>query len=53
MPESNIIFLTDSSILDDFLIAQRFGEISYLKPKNSEFKSTNLDDLDSIINTSK
>jgi len=39
--------------LDDFLIAQRFGEISYLKPKNSEFKSTNLDDLDSIISTSK
>lgn len=30
--------------LDDFIIHQRFGDIEYLKPKQSEFKSTRLDD---------
>jgi tellurite resistance protein len=54
--EKEKTFVNDLRIhlgLDDFLIEQRFGEISYLKPKNSEFNSTNLDDLDSIISTSK
>ena len=31
--------------LEDFLIVQRFGDISYLKPKKSEFKSNNSDDF--------
>ena len=39
--------------LEDFLIVQRFGDISYLKPKKSEFKSNKSDDLDSISQKSK
>jgi uncharacterized membrane protein YebE (DUF533 family) len=31
--------------LEDFLINQRFGEISYLKPKVSEFKSSASEDF--------
>ena len=30
--------------LDDFIIHQRFGDIEYLKPKQSEFKSTRSND---------
>lgn len=32
--------------VEDFIISQRFGEITYLKPKNSEFKSNKSDDID-------
>tara|TARA_B110000090_G_scaffold209687_1_gene267325 strand:- start:1380 stop:1841 length:462 start_codon:yes stop_codon:yes gene_type:complete len=32
--------------VEDFIISQRFGEITYLKPKNSEFKSNKIDDID-------
>ena len=39
--------------LDDFLIEQRFGDIPYLKPKKSEFKSNQSDDLGSITQSSK
>jgi len=39
--------------LDDFLIVQRFGDIPYLKPKKSEFKSNQSDDLGSITQSSK
>ena len=39
--------------LDDFLIEQRFGDIPYLKPKKSEFKSNKSDDLGSISQSSK
>ena len=39
--------------LEDFLIAQRFGDIPYLKPKKSEFKSNQSDDLGSITQISK
>ena len=31
--------------LEDFLINQRFGDISYLKPKTSEFKSSASEDF--------
>ena len=31
--------------LEDFLINQRFGDISYLKPKRSEFKSSTSEDF--------
>ena len=34
--------------LEDFLIAQRFGDISYLKPKASEFDDWSLNDEKSI-----
>ena len=34
--------------LDDFLIEQRFGDISYLKPKKSEFKSKSSNDFKTI-----
>jgi uncharacterized membrane protein YebE (DUF533 family) len=39
--------------LEDFLIEQRFGDISYLKPQKLEFKSNQSDDLGSISQSSK
>lgn len=39
--------------LDDFLIEQRFGNIPYLKPKKSEFKSNESDDLGAISQSIK
>lgn len=39
--------------LEDFLIVHRFGDISYLKSKKSEFKSNKSDDLGSISQKSK
>lgn len=54
--DSERAFINDLRVhldLDDFLIEQRFGDIPYLKPKNSEFKSSQLDGLDSISQSSK
>lgn len=39
--------------LDDFLIEQRFGDIPYLKPKKSEFKSKSSNDFKTIEKSSK
>jgi uncharacterized tellurite resistance protein B-like protein len=39
--------------VEDFLINQRFGDISYLKPKKSEFKNFNEADENSISINSK
>lgn len=39
--------------LEDFLIAQRFGDISYLKPKVSEFNDRFLKDYDSTVTGTK
>jgi len=49
--DSERAFINDLRVhleLDDFLIEQRFGDIPYLKPKKSEFKSNKSDDLGSI-----
>jgi len=54
--EKEKAFVNDLRIhleLDDFLIEQRFGDISYLKPKKTEFKRNRSDDFDSITTTSK
>ena len=54
--DSERAFINDLRVhldLDDFLIEQRFGDIPYLKPKNSEFKSNKSDDLGSISQSSK
>ena len=45
--------LREHLVLEDFLIVQRFGEISYLKPKNSEFKSTSSNTSDNTEVNSK
>lgn len=49
--ESEIIFINKLRThldVEDFLIKQRFGDISYLKPKKSEFKNFNEADGNSI-----
>jgi uncharacterized membrane protein YebE (DUF533 family) len=54
--DSERAFINDLRVhleLDDFLIEQRFGDIPYLKPKKSEFKSNKSDDLGSITQSSK
>ena len=54
--DSERAFINDLRVhleLDDFLIEQRFGDIPYLKPKKSEFKSNKSDDLGSISQSSK
>lgn len=54
--DSERAFINDLRVhldLDDFLIEQRFGDIPYLKPKKSEFKSNQVDGLDSISQSSK
>ena len=54
--DSERAFINDLRVhldLDDFLIEQRFGDIPYLKPKKSEFKSNQSDDLGSITQSSK
>jgi len=39
--------------LEDFIITQRFGDISYLKTQKSEFRNNSSDDIDHIITDSK
>ena len=54
--DSERAFINDLRVhldLDDFLIEQRFGDIPYLKAKNSEFNSKISDDFETIEKSSK
>lgn len=54
--DSERAFINDLRVhldLDDFLIEQRFGDIPYLKPKKSEFKSKSSNDFKTIEKSSK